>query len=68
MVSWLSVPKGQGVSKASQLHTSLQDARVVLAYGPKDKGQHGVCSWPWAHSLHSAALEGLQVLLNPLPL
>ena len=45
----------------------MQDARVVLAYAPKDKkGPQGVCSWPWAHALHSAALEGLQVTLSLL--
>lgn len=41
----------------------MQDARVALAYAPKDEGRQGVCRWPWAHSLHSAALEGLQVVL-----
>ena len=39
----------------------LQDAKVVLAYAPKAQKQQGICRWPWAHALHSAALEGLQV-------
>lgn len=52
-------------SKSGQSRSPpLQDARVVLVYAPKLKGQQGICSWPWAYGLHSAALEGLQVALS----
>ena len=47
-------------------HCCLQDALVVLAYAPKQEGCKGICSWPWGYALHSAALEGLQVNLDPV--
>lgn len=50
-----------GALFAAFRHSCLQDALVVLAYAPKQEGCKGICSWPWAHALHSAALEGLQV-------
>ncbi|KAL0022671.1 hypothetical protein WJX79_007842 [Trebouxia sp. C0005] len=48
------------VPKAGKFEQALQDALVVLAYAPKQEGCMGICSWPWGHALHSAALEGLQ--------
>ena len=40
---------------------AVQDAKVALAYSPRQTGAQGLCKWPWAHALHAAALEGLQV-------
>ena len=44
---------------------AVQDAKVVLAYGPKEEaGSESRCTWPWAQVLHAQALEGLQVSLT----
>ncbi|KAL3161267.1 hypothetical protein ABBQ38_009628 [Trebouxia sp. C0009 RCD-2024] len=56
----LALMRGFAYIQAGRHEQALKDARVVLAYGSKGSGQQGVCVWPWAHSLHSAALEGLQ--------
>ena len=39
----------------------MQDAKLVLAYAPQQALDHSKCAWPWAHALHSMALEGLHV-------
>ncbi|KAA6421689.1 MAG: hypothetical protein FRX49_08300 [Trebouxia sp. A1-2] len=56
----LALMRGLTYAQAGKFEQALRDALVVLAYAPKQEGCNGICSWPWGHALHSAALEGLQ--------
>ncbi|DBA80947.1 TPA: hypothetical protein ACH3X2_007167 [Trebouxia sp. C0005] len=63
----LALMRGLTYAQAGKFEQALRDALVVLAYAPKQEGCNGICSWPWGHALHSAALEGLQVALEMDP-